>query len=96
MEYIKGVFIVRILGGYDISGLNLRVSLTGPRIRPWNSTNFHFLKDLIEFVIRMCVHVDEEIRLTAYQSLQNLVAECPDWREDLFHIFLRFLINQIQ
>jgi len=51
---------------------------------------------LIEFVIRMCVHVDEEIRLTAYQSLQNLVAECPDWREDLFHIFLRFLINQIQ
>uniref|UniRef100_A0A915M906 Non-specific serine/threonine protein kinase n=4 Tax=Meloidogyne TaxID=189290 RepID=A0A915M906_MELJA len=53
-------------------------------------------QDLIEFVIRMCVHVDEEIRLTAYQSLQNLVAECPDWREDLFHIFLRFLINQIQ
>lgn len=53
-------------------------------------------QDLIDFLTRMCIHVDEELRSTAYQSLQNLVTECPEWREDIIHNFIRFFTNSIQ
>lgn len=44
----------------------------------------------------MCVHVDEELRSTAYQTLQNLLSECIEWREEIIYSFLRFLTNNIQ
>uniref|UniRef100_A0A183BXC8 RING-type domain-containing protein n=1 Tax=Globodera pallida TaxID=36090 RepID=A0A183BXC8_GLOPA len=53
-------------------------------------------QDLIDFLTRMCIHVDEELRSTAYQSLQNLITECPEWREDIIHNFIRFFISSIQ
>ncbi|KAL3116111.1 hypothetical protein niasHT_007411 [Heterodera trifolii] len=53
-------------------------------------------QDLIDFLTRMCIHVDEELRTTAYQSLQNLVTECPEWREDIIHNFIRFFISSVQ
>lgn len=43
----------------------------------------------------MCVHIDEELGATAYQTLQNLVSECTEWREEIIHSFLRFLTNNI-
>lgn len=44
----------------------------------------------------MCVHIDEELRSTAYQTLQNLLSECIEWREEIIYSFLRFLTNNIQ
>uniref|UniRef100_A0A915EW74 Cell morphogenesis protein N-terminal domain-containing protein n=1 Tax=Ditylenchus dipsaci TaxID=166011 RepID=A0A915EW74_9BILA len=53
-------------------------------------------QDLIDMLVRMCVHIDEELRATAYQTLQNLVSECVEWREEIIHSFLRFLTSNIQ
>ena len=41
-----------------------------------------------EFVLllqRLTVHNDEELRGLAYNSLQNLVIDFPDWREDVLY-----------
>jgi hypothetical protein len=38
--------------------------------------------DLIEFLTRMSVHIDEELRGIVGTTLQNIVTECPEWRED--------------
>ncbi len=34
---------------------------------------------------RLTVHNDEELRGLAYNSLQNLVIDFPDWREDVLY-----------
>jgi hypothetical protein len=33
----------------------------------------------------LTVHNDEELRGLAYNSLQNLVIDFPDWREDVLY-----------
>lgn len=43
----------------------------------------------------MTVHIDEELRIHAAQTLQTLMNECADWREDIIHADLNFLSNQI-
>lgn len=43
----------------------------------------------------MTIHIDEELRATAFLALQNLMTECPEWREDIINIYLRFVSNQI-
>uniref|UniRef100_A0A914YZJ8 Cell morphogenesis protein N-terminal domain-containing protein n=1 Tax=Panagrolaimus superbus TaxID=310955 RepID=A0A914YZJ8_9BILA len=52
--------------------------------------------DLIDLLTRMTVHMDEELRQTAYLTLQNLITECADWREDIIHTYINFLTNHIQ
>uniref|UniRef100_A0A7E4UWN9 MOR2-PAG1_N domain-containing protein n=1 Tax=Panagrellus redivivus TaxID=6233 RepID=A0A7E4UWN9_PANRE len=52
--------------------------------------------DLIDMIIRMTVHMDEELRQTAYLTLQNLITECVDWREDIVHTYINFLMHNIQ
>ncbi|KAI6214573.1 hypothetical protein M3Y94_00284400 [Aphelenchoides besseyi] len=52
--------------------------------------------ELIELLTRMCIHVDEELRVTACQTLQNLITECAEWREDIINTHLNFLTNNIQ
>ncbi|KAI6200883.1 Protein furry-like protein-like [Aphelenchoides besseyi] len=53
-------------------------------------------QELIELLTRMCIHVDEELRVTACQTLQNLITECAEWREDIINTHLNFLTNNIQ
>ncbi|KAI1729371.1 protein furry homolog-like [Ditylenchus destructor] len=53
-------------------------------------------QELIEMLIRMLTHIDEELRGSAYQTLQNLMTECVEWREEIVHSFLRFLTTTIQ
>jgi len=36
-------------------------------------------------MLRLTVHNDEELRGLAYNSLQNLVVDFPDWREDVLY-----------
>jgi hypothetical protein len=53
-------------------------------------------QELIELLTRMSIHVDEELRATACQTLQNLINQCPEWREEIINVHLQFLTNQIQ
>lgn len=41
--------------------------------------------DLVDTLARLTVHNDEELRGLAYQSLQNLVNDFQDWREDVLY-----------
>lgn len=51
--------------------------------------------DLIDLLSRMTVHVDEEMRKYAFESLQILVTDFQDWRLDAIEGFTLFLANQI-
>lgn len=42
-------------------------------------------QDMIDMLARLTVHMDEELRALAWQTLQSLIVECPEWREDVFH-----------
>jgi hypothetical protein len=41
--------------------------------------------ELVDTLARLTVHNDEELRGLAYQSLQNLINDFPDWREDVLY-----------
>lgn len=42
----------------------------------------------------MNVHIDEELRMHAAQTLQSLMSECADWREDIIHSFINYMTAQ--
>lgn len=42
----------------------------------------------------MNVHIDEELRVHAAQTLQTLMSECVEWREDIIHSFLNYMTTQ--
>ena len=51
--------------------------------------------ELVDTLSRLTVHSDEELRGLAYQSLQNLVVDFPDWREDVLYGFMQFIVKDI-
>ena len=51
--------------------------------------------ELVDTLARLTVHSDEELRGLAYQSLQNLVIDFPDWREDVLYGFMQFVVKDI-
>lgn len=62
-----------------------------PRIMPEGMSR----TDLIDLLARMTVHVDGEIRKLAFESLQILISDFPDWRLECIEGFTLFLANQI-
>lgn len=50
-----------------------------PRLIPETMTG----SELVDLLSRLTVHMDEELRALAYQSLQTLVMDFPDWRNDV-------------
>jgi hypothetical protein len=50
----------------------------------------------VDLLSRLTVHVDEELRILACQTLQNLMHGCYEWRQDVLHGFLQFLVKEIQ
>ena len=40
--------------------------------------------DLVDTLSRLTVHNDEELRGLAFQSLDNLVKDFPDWRQVIY------------
>lgn len=50
-----------------------------PRLIPETMTG----SELVDLLSRLTVHMDEELRGLAYQSLQTLVMDFPDWRNDV-------------
>lgn len=52
-----------------------------PRVIPDGMTG----TELVDLLARLTVHMDEELRGLAYQSLQTLVMDFPDWRQDVIY-----------
>ncbi|KAK1345944.1 hypothetical protein QTO34_008409 [Cnephaeus nilssonii] len=51
--------------------------------------------DLIELLARLTVHMDEELRALAFNTLQALVLDFPDWREDVLSGFVYFVVREV-
>lgn len=62
-----------------------------PRLIPETMTGH----ELVDMLSRLTVHMDEELRGLAYQSLQTLVMDFSDWRQDVIHGFTQFLARDV-
>ncbi|XP_055608943.1 protein furry isoform X4 [Uranotaenia lowii] len=62
-----------------------------PRIIPDNMTGH----ELVDMLSRLTIHMDEELRALAHQSLQILVVDFPDWRQDVIQGFTQFLVRDV-
>ncbi|XP_058831172.1 protein furry isoform X5 [Topomyia yanbarensis] len=62
-----------------------------PRIIPDNMTGH----ELVDMLSRLTIHMDEELRALAHQSLQTLVVDFPDWRQDVIQGFTQFLSRDV-
>lgn len=40
--------------------------------------------ELIEMLARLTIHMDHEVAIQAFQSLQYFVIELPEWRKSVF------------
>lgn len=45
---------------------------------------------------RLTVHMDIELRLIAQNSLQSLLLDFSDWREDVLFGYTNFLLREVQ
>lgn len=63
-----------------------------PRLIPHGMTG----AELVDLLSRLTVHMDEELRALAYQSLQTLVIDFSDWRHDVILGFTQFLARDVQ
>jgi len=52
-------------------------------------------QDLIDLLSRLTVHMDEEMRGLAFQSLQNIINDFAEWREDVVEGFINFLLHEV-
>ncbi|GAB6027284.1 hypothetical protein CHUAL_001566 [Chamberlinius hualienensis] len=62
-----------------------------PRLMP-DGTSRH---DLVDLLARLTVHLDEELRGLAFQSLQNIIVDFPDWREDVINGFVQLILKEV-
>ncbi|XP_021568498.1 protein furry homolog-like isoform X2 [Carlito syrichta] len=51
--------------------------------------------DLIELLARLTIHMDEELRALAFNTLQALMLDFPDWREDVLSGFVYFIVRDV-
>uniref|UniRef100_A0A2R9B6N9 FRY like transcription coactivator n=1 Tax=Pan paniscus TaxID=9597 RepID=A0A2R9B6N9_PANPA len=51
--------------------------------------------DLIELLARLTIHMDEELRALAFNTLQALMLDFPDWREDVLSGFVYFIVREV-
>ena len=73
-------FLFFILCDYSLDGCKFTFDNIGGSFVEW-CPSF-----MILFIFcRLTVHNDEELRGLAYNSLQNLVIDFPDWREDVLY-----------
>lgn len=62
-----------------------------PRLIPDGMTG----GELVDMLSRLTVHMDEELRGLAYQDLQTMVMDFPDWRQDVLWGFSQFLARDV-
>ncbi|XP_075418885.1 protein furry homolog isoform X3 [Tenrec ecaudatus] len=51
--------------------------------------------ELIDLLARLSIHMDDELRHIAQNSLQGLLVDFPDWREDVLFGFTNFLLREV-
>ncbi|XP_012811142.1 protein furry homolog-like isoform X8 [Xenopus tropicalis] len=51
--------------------------------------------DLVELLARLTIHMDEELRGLAFNTLQALMLDFPDWREDVLSGFVYFIVREV-
>ncbi|XP_069049817.1 protein furry homolog-like isoform X4 [Lepisosteus oculatus] len=51
--------------------------------------------DLIELLAKLTIHMDEELRGLAFTTLQALMVDFPDWREDVLSGFVYFIVREV-
>ncbi|EFO98013.1 CRE-SAX-2 protein [Caenorhabditis remanei] len=59
-----------------------------------NPLNCYF-QDLIDLLTRLTVHLDEELRNMSGITLQTIIGEFPDWREQVFISHISLIQSQI-
>ncbi|KAF2357084.1 Cell morphogenesis protein N-terminal [Trinorchestia longiramus] len=52
-------------------------------------------QELVELLARLTAHMDEELRGLALQSLQALVIDFPEWRHEVIHGYIQFIIRDV-
>nr|XP_057935004.1 protein furry homolog isoform X2 [Doryrhamphus excisus] len=52
--------------------------------------------ELIDLLSRLTIHMDDELRLIAQNSLQSLLVDFSDWRDDVLFGFINFLLREVQ
>uniref|UniRef100_A0A8C4HHX3 Furry homolog a (Drosophila) n=1 Tax=Dicentrarchus labrax TaxID=13489 RepID=A0A8C4HHX3_DICLA len=63
-----------------------------PRILPDGMSK----PELIDLLSRLTIHMDDELRLIAQNSLQSLLVDFSDWRDDVLFGFTNFLLREVQ
>lgn len=46
--------------------------------------------------VRLTIHMDDELRLIAQNSLQSLLVDFSDWRDDVLFGYTNFLLREVQ
>ncbi|XP_048454072.1 protein furry homolog [Rhincodon typus] len=62
-----------------------------PRIIPDGMSKL----ELIDLLSRLTIHMDDELRHIAQNSLQSLLLDFSDWREDVLFGFTNFLLREV-
>ncbi|XP_053095518.1 protein furry homolog isoform X3 [Pangasianodon hypophthalmus] len=63
-----------------------------PRILPDGMTK----PELVDLLARLTIHMDDELRLIAQNSLQSLLLDFSDWREEVLLGYSGFLLREVQ
>ncbi|XP_060753685.1 protein furry homolog isoform X3 [Neoarius graeffei] len=63
-----------------------------PRILPDGMTK----PELVDLLSRLTIHMDDELRLIAQNSLQSLLLDFSDWREEVLLGYSGFLLREVQ
>ncbi|XP_061707570.1 protein furry isoform X3 [Cydia pomonella] len=63
-----------------------------PRLIPEGMSS----SELVDLLCRLTVHMDEELRGLSFQSLQTLIVDFPEWRQDVLAGFTQFLAKEVQ
>ena len=61
-----------------------------PRIMPLFKES-----ELVEILTRLTIHLDDELKMIAFQTLKTFVSEYPQWRKYVFVGFTNFILKEI-
>jgi hypothetical protein len=51
--------------------------------------------DLLDLMARLTVHMDEELRGHACQSMQTLTHDFPEWRHEVLQGYIAFIVKEV-
>ena len=61
-----------------------------PRLMPCFKEN-----ELVDILTRLTIHLDDELKFTAFKTLKTLVTNYPNWRKSIFTGFTNFILKEI-